>query len=123
MMVMVYAIGSLLPDSSSSIEPRFSRRCRFLPCRIENTDALSVEPIMAASKKQPSTGAPYTSPSIKYMAPPASSTVSITPTVESRMPCLITGLVCFREVSRPAVSRMMDRAKCPMDSASSYSSK
>ena len=52
-MVSTYAIGSLLPDSNSSIGPRFCLRCIFLPLRTENTEAESVEDITAASRKQP----------------------------------------------------------------------
>ena len=50
--VSTYAIGSLLPDSSSSKGPRFCLRCFFLPLSTENTDAESVEDITAARRKQ-----------------------------------------------------------------------
>ena len=58
MIVSTYAMGSLLPDSNSSIGLRFSRRCILLPRSTENTDAESVEDMTAESRKQPRNEAP-----------------------------------------------------------------
>ena len=58
MIVSTYAIGSLLPDSSSNIGLRFSLRCILLPRSTENTDAESVEDMTAESRKQPRNDAP-----------------------------------------------------------------
>ena len=58
MIVRTYAMGSLLPDSSSSIGLRFSLRCMRLPRNTEKTEAESVEDITADSRKQPRNEAP-----------------------------------------------------------------
>ena len=49
--VSTYAIGSLLPDSNSSIGLRFCLRRMLQFFRMLNTDAESVDDITAASRK------------------------------------------------------------------------
>ena len=71
----------------------------------------------AASRKQLARVRPATFPSTPKMNRPVSSTVTSTPTVESKIPCRRMGRVSLKEVSRPAENRMMVIAKCPMDSA------
>ena len=84
-----------------------------------------MEPITAASRKQPVsdmlTGMAASDTS--QMKTPENRMVSSTPAVESSVPCRTMGRVSLKEVSSPAVNRMMVIAKWPMFSASSKSSK
>ena len=112
----------MLPDSSSSMGPRFSRSLVRLPWSTEKTEAESVEDITAASRKQPMKDAPRAPihfPTVRYANTPVRMAVRSTPRVESRMPWRRTGLVSCMDVSKPPVSRMMVMAKWPMDSATS----
>ena len=124
MSVREYAVGSLLPDSSSSIGSRFSRRDRRLLRRTEKTEGESVEDNTAATRKQPSSdfpASPIWSPRTKRAKRPVVSTVTARPTVESMSPLPITGRVSFREVSRPPDRRMIVMPRWPRNSASSWS--
>ena len=121
-MVSMYAMGSLLPLSNSSMGLRFSLRFIFCERSRLNTDAESVEDIVAASRRQVSMGismfmSEY--PESQKMKPPVSSVVSRTPTVESIIPCAMTGLMSRNLVSIPPVNRMMLRAIMPINWASS----
>jgi hypothetical protein len=71
------AIGSLLPDSISSVEP--TRSCRLAPCvrSSANTAAASVEPTMAPSSMPCSQCRPSTQPAHS----PTSAAVITTPKV------------------------------------------
>jgi hypothetical protein len=51
--VITYAMGSLLPDSSSRTGPRFSFNFILLSRRMENTDAESVDAMTEARRMQP----------------------------------------------------------------------
>jgi hypothetical protein len=73
------AIGSLLPDSISSVALTRSLRLSPRPCSNENTAAASVDDTMAPISRPTSTGRP----SSQAEASPATSAVIITPTVAS----------------------------------------
>ena len=88
-MVSTYAIGSLLPLSNSSIGLRLFLRRRPFERKIENTDAESVEDIVAAiniAVRMPTDAEAHVFPSIQKIAKPVIKAVSTTPTVASTTP-------------------------------------
>ena len=113
-------MGSLLPDSSSSIGERLWRRFMPLPFSMEKTEAESVDDMMAANRMLPRIvmpRSPNSLPMTKYMKQPVRIVVMSTPRVESSRPWRHTGLISSMEVERPPVKRIMVIAKWPIDSA------
>ena len=121
--VSIYAIGSLLPLSSSNSGRRFSFRPCFLVRRIENTDAESVEAIVDARSND--TGSDMANPTHdekKYMNTPVTAAVITTPSVASTIPGARMGRISENLVSIPPEKRIIQRAIIPMNCVSSKDS-
>ena len=108
------AIGSLTPDSPSSV--RASRRRSVDPRRTANTAAASVaatvEPSISASS--------LVSSSISHSATIAvSPAVRIVPTVASAIDCPITGRISAQPLDRPPSYRISASAMIAADCAAS----
>ena len=120
--VMIYAIGSLLPDSNSSSGRRLCFSLMPLLLRMENTDDASVDDIVAAISKAKgkvtTLKLPY-SWKTPHRARPLNSHVSSTPTVASVMPGPSTGLMSTNLVPMPPANRMTHNAMLPSISAPS----
>ena len=87
--VSMYAMGSLLPLSSSNIGLKLCLRFIFCERRIANTEAESVEDMVAASSREVTKGRVMLVqliPESHQMKSPVNSAVRNTPTVESMMP-------------------------------------
>ena len=115
--VSTYAIGSLLPLSSSSVGRRLFFSIKPLERRIEKTEAESVEDIVAASSMAVIMPIPadfIVMPRIHQMAMPVSMVVSSTPTVASIIPGAITGFMSAILVSMPPENRMMHMVTVPI---------
>ena len=111
----IYAIGSLLPLSSSSRGRRFSRRPCFLVLRIEKTEAESVEAIVEASSRDTgSERAIPIHPDSRWINTPHSRAVSATPTVASTTPGPRMGRISANLVSIPPEKRMIHSASIPI---------
>ncbi len=119
-MVSMYAIGSLLPLSSSRIGLRLFFRFTFLPLSRLNTAAESVEDIVAAISRQVTRGRAIgilSHPEIRYTNPPVRAVVNMTPIVDRASPGARTGFISLILVSRPPVNRMTHNATIPTNCA------
>src|SRR5690606_36823511 len=109
--VRKYAIGSLLPLSSSRVGRRLAFRARLLDRRIEKTAAASVEDTMAPSKS-PS----YMVKSVmSHTKVPRERAVNKTPMVDRGIPCHRMGSLDFHLVSNPPENRRKFRETIPMN--------
>jgi len=111
MMVRTYAIGSLLPLSSSSIGRILPLRASFLDLRTEKTEAESVEETIEPSRRDSENERLV----IIHTNVPTDRAVIITPTVDSAIPCQSTGFTYFQSVSRPPENKIQQRAITPMN--------
>ena len=119
--VSIYAIGSLLPLSSSSMGRRLCFKFMLCERRILKTEAESVEDIVAANSMAVISDMVMLTclnPEIQYIKRPVKSVVSNTPTVESSIPCGSTGRISANLVSMPPENRIMLNATMPMNCAS-----
>ena len=83
-----------------------------------NTDAESVEDMVAASNREVARGmyiGVKSNPEIQKMKSPVNNAVRNTPTVERAIPCHRTGLISLNWVSIPPEKRMMLKAIIPMN--------
>ena len=113
-MVIMYAIGSFEPLSSSSSGRRFCLSPCFLLRRMEKTDAESVEDIVEASSSASANGISIPSHGATSHTKPASTNaVMTTPTVASTTPGPMMGFISENFVSIPPVKRIMHKAIIP----------
>ena len=118
--VSIYAIGSLLPLSSSRVLLRLYLRFMFWDLRILNTDAESVDDMVAANNMEVANGRYIfvnSNPEIKKINNPVMTAVKSTPTVDRAIPCQRMGLISLYWVSIPPEKRMMLKAIIPMNCA------
>jgi len=104
MMVSIYAIGSFEPLSSSSSGLRLCFRCTFCEPRMPNTEAESVDDMVAASRIDGISAKcmlVHGIPDSQKMNRPVNSVVSSTPSVLSTRPGAMTGLIDLKLVDRP----------------------
>src|SRR5690606_34649989 len=116
-MVSTYAMGSLLPLSSSNNGRRLFFKFNPLDRRMENTDAESVEDMVDARSKDETKPTPADSmvmPNTYHTAIPVRIAVSKTPKVASTTPWAATGFISIYFVSIPPEKRMIQRATEPM---------
>ncbi len=101
------AIGSLEPDSASSVEFSFWRM--FCVPSTENTAAASVEPTIAPNKKPSS----QVTPKIYLASTPVKTVVMRTPKVANETEGRTTRLTSFHLVCTPPSKRIMISANIP----------
>ena len=95
--VSMYAVGSLLPLSTSSREAVWSRRFSRLERRMENTEAASVEAMTAPSRKLSKVGRDRTA----QQNSPTSPAVKAVPKEERMAAFPATGLAWLQLVPKP----------------------
>ena len=103
----IYAIGSLVPLSSSSILSKLFLIFIFCVLNIENTAAASVDEIIDPKSKDNI----KSKPNIKWTTIPIINAVMTTPTVDNDSPGLTIGFINLTSVSRPPENIIIIRAK------------
>lgn len=119
--VSIYAIGSFDPLSNSSSGRRLYLRFTFCDPRMPNTEAESVDDIVAASSSDGRKAKwilVQGIPDSQNMNSPVMSAVISTPTVDSIKPGAMIGFIVLMRVDIPPENRITHNAIIPMNCAS-----